>query len=310
MNNTYIVYESKYGCTQDIAKNLAMILGPAKYCTTGQWNKEYETSDFIVIGSPIYYEQVDQKIYDFVKKNIDWLQHRKVSLFCVSLMSQGAEKYLEPLKDILGECVVSMKALGGRLELSKLDAQDFWSMQNFSRTYGFSFKDKDQYDIKQIIDYGLSIKKERDCYVEIPKKELKTYVEQFLLEHNTCTLCSGYNRLVRGTPIEYTYKEGYLYLLSEGGTKFANLLLNEQVSIAVYEVYTGMNNLAGMQITGSAQIIEDDSKDYRLFMVEKGIEENQLPSPLHLIKIKIEKVEFLWFEFKKMGYGIKQYFQF
>ena len=36
------------------------------------------------------------------------------------------------------------------------------------------------------------------------------------------------------------YNDGYMYILSEGGFKFANLLLNDNVSVAIYEQFHGM----------------------------------------------------------------------
>ncbi len=310
MNKTFVVYESKYGATKQTAKNIAMILGPAEYCTTKEWKKEYENCQSIIIGTSIYNEQVNQEIYGFVEKNKNWLKNSKVYLFCVCLMDQGGEKYLKPLEDILGKCVVSKKSFGGRIELNKLDTKDFWALKKFSQTYGFEFKNIDIYNIREVINYGIAIKEERDFQVEMPYEELKMYVEQFLLEHSSCTLCSGYENSVRATPVDYTYKESNMYVLSEGGIKFTNLLFNEQVSLAVYEVFTGYNNLAGMQITGRADIVENESEEYKLFLKLKEINIDKLPAPLHLIKIRIEKIEFLWFKFKNMGYGIKQYFEF
>jgi len=101
--------------------------------------------------------------------------------------------------------------------------------------------------------------------------------------------------------------------LSEGGEKFANLLLNENVSIAVYEDYTGMNNLKGMQITGKASIINRNNEEYNHLLNLKGLNVDvikSLPVNMNLIKIVIEKVEFLNSKFKMEGADAKQIYEY
>ena len=54
MQKTLIIYESKYGTTEKIAKYLSLVLGPAKYCKTTEFNGEYKDFNLIILGSPIY----------------------------------------------------------------------------------------------------------------------------------------------------------------------------------------------------------------------------------------------------------------
>lgn len=86
--------------------------------------------------------------------------------------------------------------------------------------------------------------------------ELKKYIDEFIKEHNTCTLDTGYKEFVIATPIEYMYTEDVFYFITEGGLKFNGILQNHNVSIAIYDNYTGMSNLKGLQIQGKAEIIE------------------------------------------------------
>lgn len=97
---------------------------------------------------------------------------------------------------------------------------------------------------------------------------------------------------MRCTPIEYTYREGALYLLSEGGERFAHLMLNRQVSVAVYNKYTGMASLGGVQITGTAAIVDQGSTEYAEILELKGLNPDQfvaLPMDLNLIRIDIRR---------------------
>ena len=85
--------------------------------------------------------------------------------------------------------------------------------------------------------------------------------------------------------------------------------MNSNVSLAVYEDYTTMNNLAGMQISGSASLIDLKSQEYLDILKLKGLNPNvisRLQINMNIIKIKIDKVEFLYSKFKDMGFDVKQ----
>jgi hypothetical protein len=102
---------------------------------------------------------------------------------------------------------------------------------------------------------------------------------------------------------------GFFYILSEGGEKFANILRNPKVSLCIYNEYQGMNELGGIQITGSAELVGTGTGEYTSVLNKKGLDLdkiNKLPISLNMIKITISKMEFLWSEFAKMGYDVKQ----
>ena len=250
MQKTLIIYESKYGTTEKIAKYLSLVLGPAKYCTTTEFRAEFKDFDLIVIGSPIYSGKITPKISDFIEENINWLKNKKIAIFCTCISREDGNENLIKLEKILGD-VLLKRALGGILKLNRLDGEDSQSLKEFSEKIGFNLNDTDNFNLEEVINYGLELKLIKDDLIPVMSfLQLKEAIEEFLNSHNTCTLSTSYKERVRSTPIEYNYNNGYIYLLSEGGEKFANLLLNNKVSLAVYEGYTGMNNLAGMQITG------------------------------------------------------------
>ncbi|SHE48295.1 pyridoxamine 5'-phosphate oxidase family protein [Caloramator proteoclasticus] len=169
-------------------------------------------------------------------------------------------------------------------------------------------------NIEIICKLSKELKVLRDKLVikEMPTEKLKFFVEEYINSNTTCILTTcGIG--VRATPIEYTYKDGYLYFLTEGGEKFSNLYLNNRVSIAIYDKYQGMNKLFGMQIEGEAYFVEFASNEYKKIVDLKGYKfENivNLPFKLNMIKVKINKVEFLNSKFKQMGYDAKQIFYF
>ena len=104
---------------------------------------------------------------------------------------------------------------------------------------------------------------------------------------------------VRATPIEYSYIDGYLYFLSEGGEKFSHLLINPYVSVEVNDNYAGFDNINGLQITGNVQIIPFESSEYKRISILKGLNSESLAKlPFQLNMLKVIPVRFKYFLLK------------
>lgn len=149
--------------------------------------------------------------------------------------------------------------------------------------------------------------------VQMERDRLLAEIEKFILSHNTCALATGYGGFVRCTPIEYTYWDGKFWLLSEGGLKFKALECNKKVCLAIFDSYSGFDQLCGMQISGTAELVTPWSEEYMdLLEVKKLSAENlkKLPITMHLIKITPNQIDFLWSEFKKMGFSARQHVSF
>ena len=313
MQKTLLIYESKYGTTEKIARYLQMVLGPAKYCRTDEFKDLYKDFDFIVIGSPVYSGKLEPQIYQFVENNLDWLKEKPVALFCTCLNPSDGDENLNDLAKIIGE-VVDKNVLGGVLKQSTLNEEDKKALQLFSEKIGFKLEDMDNFNLENILKYALELKLiKEDMMPKAPSPKVKESIEKFLTSHNTCTLSTSYKNRVRSTPIEYIYINGFMYILSEGGEKFSNIPLNKNVSMAVYEDYTSMNSLAGMQITGSAYILPEDTDEYYDVIKMKGLNKNfikNMPFNMNIIKIELEKIEFLYSKFKEMGFEPNQIYFF
>jgi menaquinone-dependent protoporphyrinogen IX oxidase/uncharacterized protein YhbP (UPF0306 family) len=310
MVKTLILYQSKYGFTEMIAKSLSLVLGPAKYCKTSELKGNYNDFEVIVICTPVYSEVVDNNILEYVTKNADWLKQKKVVLICTCLAENRTDHYLKPLKNILGQSVRFEKAIGGELFIDKLSKPDFELLKRFCDKTGFPFKDHHLFNKGKFIELALDIKKIKDEGPKVMEEPiLRTHIENFIKAHNTCTLATGHEKKVRATPIEYTWMDDCLYVLSEGGEKFANILLNPNVSVCIYDPYKKMNELGGMQIMGVAEIVDIGSDEYISLLAQKELKFDRiisLPVALNLIKIRIQKIEFLWSGFEKLGYDVKQ----
>ena len=162
MLSTLLIYESIYGSTEKVAKNLALIMGPARYCRTDEVKDNYKNFDMIVIGSPVYREKLDSRIIKFLEKNLDWLKEKKVALFCTCLAGQGGERYLQGLIELLGDCVVVSKSIAGNLELGKLKEKDYKDITSFFNKFHIQQEDKLGLNMNQITEFGCELIKVRD----------------------------------------------------------------------------------------------------------------------------------------------------
>lgn len=314
MQRTLIVYFSKYGSTQEVAELMAKILGPAMCITPDNFDEKYYDVNLVLIVSPIYYEKLDQKIQDFIIQNKDWLKGRMVALLVLAMSEALGIEIIKPFEEMLGDSVIWSGVTLGRITINKLDEYDKNELEKFYRITGTPFEDNDGISIEKIVNFSLKIKDEREKRIDAPSSaDLRESIKNFMKEHNTCVLATGFKTNIRSTPIEYTYNDGNIYIISEGGEKFANIALNKKVSISIFNQYTGMNNLMGLVLTGNAQIIDRDSEAYQKVIEEKNISYQkimELPFYLNILKIELEKAEFLSSNFILEGYNSKQIYYF
>ena len=308
MNKTLFVYETKYGSTCSIVQKLALILGPSAITAPTDFCEKYLDFDSVVIGSPIYSEKILPGILQFVAEHLEWLRTRKVAFFTVGL-SPSAEAPLSEVLKTLGGCVVWAGMFGGVLNPALLDEADAQAMRRFEAMTGYSIAYKDLSDDSALANKAIALKRALKNSLTMPENELQKRIDAFLTTHNTCALCTGSGDRVRATPIEYTYTGGAFYFLSEGGEKFAHLLVNPSVSIAVFDLYEGFQKLAGLQISGEAEVIPADSTEYAQILSVKGLNYTNiknLPVALNMIKVSLTGCEFLSSALGREGYDVKQ----
>lgn len=163
-----------------------------------------------------------------------------------------------------------------------------------------------QQEWKQAAEYWE--KKDNDS-VKMDRNRLKQAIEEYIQANNTCALATGAGDFVRCTPIEYSYHDGCFWMFSEGGRKFEGLSQNLNVCLAIYDKYDGFGSLHGMQVTGRAELIEPFSERYNAHAVWKKIPLEalkKLDSPMHLICVHPERIDYLCSDFKKQGCSSRQ----
>ena len=144
----------------------------------------------------------------------------------------------------------------------------------------------------------------------MPTDELRAAIDDFLAGHNTCALATGSGDFVRCTPLEYTWRDGAIWIFSEGGLKFRGLKGNKNVSTAVFEPYDGFGKLASVQVTGTAKLVDADDPAFAEAAAAKGIPAaalEKIASRLHLIKIVPSRIDYLCSDLKAQGYDARQH---
>jgi hypothetical protein len=281
MKKTLVLFESKNGFTKKIAEEVSLILGNAKCVCLTELESHTKDYEVIVICVPFYSEKIESGTLEHLCKNADRLSQKKLIVLCTCRTKSKAVQYLQPLESIFGERIVYSTII-----------------------------ESEHFNEEKFVELVLELKMLRELRSEaLEEKKLEQCVEDFIKGHNTCSLSTGYGRRVRATPIEYIYLNKALYVLSEGGEKFANILLNPNVSVGIFNDYKNMSQLGGMQLTGFAEIIEIGCDEYCSVLVLKNLKYEQitaLPIALNMIKISIRKAEFLWSGFREFNCDSKQ----
>ncbi len=307
MDRTLIVYSTKYGSTRRLADKLARILGPAAAVAPAEFCPQHREYESVVLGSPVYGGEVLPEIEDFVANHCGWLLTKKVALFAAGLMPFTA--CFDGIRAALGDSVVWNGAFGSVLDPAAVDEADLPALQQFAMVTGADIEYRDCRDDAALADQALALRRALKNTRSLTKAALKKRIDEFLFAHNTCTLCTGHGNEVRATPIEYIYHGGALYFLSEGGEKFAHLLVNPAVSAAVYDAYTGFASLNGLQMTGTAELVDERSDTYKDVLAYKGLNSEalkRLPVGLHMVRMCIARCDFLSAVMRQDGYEARQ----
>jgi len=308
MQRTCIIYESKYGSTAGIARAIALVLGPARTCRPEEFSGDLRSFDLFVIGTPIYNGNVAPSIRRFVETNAIWLRKKPVAFFCTCLNLHKGHEYLKELRSVVGGDAPAV-AFGGRMEVLRLDRDDLTALSLYAKKTDFTLEDRDLTDIGTVTAFALALREKMGCSGQMAGSEIKKAIEDYLQAHHTCVLATGHDDQVRATTVDYLFDNGKICIYSEGGEKFAHLLRNPAAALAVYDDYTSMDDIAGLQIAGTAEILRPGDTGHAEALELCGIDPERLRAlntDLNVIRITPAKAEFLNAAFKHQGYAMRQ----
>lgn len=157
---------------------------------------------------------------------------------------------------------------------------------------------------------GYWLEKDKNS-VHMDREALEEELETFIDAHTVCALATAdLKGNVRCTPIEYCFLDRKFWMLSEGGLKFRGLEQNKRVSLAIFDSNPDFGTLGGMQVSGTAEIIEPWTEEYLALLKYRHIPEKtmrQLPEPLNLICVTPEEIDYLNSGLKEQGYSSRQH---
>ncbi|MBM4311610.1 MAG: pyridoxamine 5'-phosphate oxidase family protein [Deltaproteobacteria bacterium] len=135
------------------------------------------------------------------------------------------------------------------------------------------------------------------------KKELEKEIIEYLGKKHPCSLATcGKDGIPRISVVDYMNDGLTIYILSEGGQKFQNILENNHVAIGIGTSARTSLSVRGVNIQGIAEIFDDTTKEFahalELFkpiiasMVEDtGGKPLKIPKgAIHLIRVKPTKM--------------------
>ena len=130
-------------------------------------------------------------------------------------------------------------------------------------------------------------------------KAFEKVLLKFLKEQNVLHLCTCKNNLPRATPIEYRLHGLTFYILSEGGGKFNNLKVNNNVSFSIAAPYDSNKDYwgaKGVQVWGKAKVysmktnprrFKDALKKMKVYETMKKMGMKDLPPQINYRIIEI-----------------------
>lgn len=290
METTLVIYE-RDPALRPVAALAAKLLGPSRLVELGSGleNPAHFACVAFVFSPEALPEggRMSAAAAGFFAGRQNQLRAKRLALLCVSDDLRASGAVLEEMQKLLGSCIYDFVRLPEAPAGGKEDAP--------CRT--------------RLAERLIQLKRRLRAAPDMPRGLLEEEISKILLAHNTCTLCTGTGTFLRATPLEYVYREGALYLISEGGEKFACLAANPRAAVAVYSPYTDFDSLEGLQIEGEASLVRPFSEEYLRVMEARELTEERLralPASLGLIRVRPTRIEALRGEFKKEGYRTRQ----
>lgn len=312
MRSTLFISEDHYGTSNKVADILALVLGYGKSVDISDAPEDISKYDNLMLILGFYSNHTGEKIKKYLSTRTEIIKNKRIGIIGVGLCEKDIVNYVLCLKNVIGKEVEAVDFVLGEINEDKFTENDKNIINDFSEKNEIELLENEGFDEKKVFDiadrlsgiFNKPLKK-------LTKQELFEEINKFIINNNTCALATGIGDYVRNTPIEYTYYNNNFYFISEGGFKFKGVLQNSNVSITIFDKYTSMSELKGMQVTGKSEIIPCWSEEYIQVIKFKGLNINflrNLPVNLYLIKVVPQAFEFLNTDFKEKGADSKQYY--
>jgi menaquinone-dependent protoporphyrinogen IX oxidase len=312
MRNTLYISESHYGTSKRVADILSLIVGYGKSIDIKDAPRYTSKYNSLVLVFSFYGLDTAKKIKEYLTCIKMGLKNKKIAVVGVGLSQNDMENYLLDIEKSMDRKADIVEFIEGQLRVNELTDKDKDILTKFFKKKYMSLMDMGTFDEGKVFEasdrIGRVLNKPNN---EMNTEELIDEINKFITSHNTCALATSCGEFVRNTPIEYTYYKGNFYFISEGGLKFKGILKNPKVCIAIFNGYTSMKEVKGIQVSGKSEIIPYLCDEYlEIFAFKKITLESirNLPVTLNLIKVVPEVFELLNTDFNNIGFDSKQYY--
>ncbi|MBE6052134.1 MAG: flavodoxin [Clostridium sp.] len=310
MRKNLIIYETNYGTSKKVAKIFSLILGASKVFNINDNPNNINVYDNVVFIFGFHGYTTAEKINKYIADNREELLKKRIAIIGVGISKQDLNRYSDVLTTTLQKDVDFKEFIEGELRLNKLTDEDKKELEGFLAKVGMPFIDMGKFKPEQAYEVAEKCTEVINSAEKVvDDKVLMEEIKKFILSHNTCALATGVNDFIRCTPIEFAYFNDKFYFITEGGLKFKGILQNPKVCIGIFDNYNGMDKIKGLQVTGTAELVDNDTYEYEEVMKLKGIQLkvlDNIPINLNIVRVKVDKYEFLNSYFKKIGFDSKQ----
>ena len=275
-----VVYAAD-GAAETSVRQFASIIGSARCCRLADFTAEYfESHDFFIIGGTLEKGHVTADLAGFVSANLERLKEKRLAFFTFG-----------------GTAVETAPVLASLA--AAIPADGVFAKEHIpGGEHGV--------DDPALAAAAMRIRARfRALRPPMQPEEIKRRVEDILGSEAYIILCTGAGTELRATTVGYKYLDGCVYAMCEGAEKFANILLNPRVALALYR----MPDYDGLQATGSASVLYPGTEAYRQACELLGKDHARLtglPFALNLLVVKLHKAEYYSAKMRAEGYDSKQ----
>ena len=262
-------------------RQFASIIGSARCCRLEDFTPDYfESHDYFIIGGTLEKGHVTADLSGFLARNLDRLKGKQVAFFALG----GTAAETAPV----------LASLAAGLPTDGVFASEHVP----GGEHGI--------DTPSLVAAALRIRARfREMRPLMQPEEVRRRVEDILNAEAYIILCTGAGTQLRATTLGYKYRNGCVYAFCEGAEKFANILLNPRVALALYR----MPDYDGLQATGSASVLYPGTDAYREMCELLGKDHQRLtslPFALNGLVVKLHKAEYYSAKMRQDGYDSKQ----
>lgn len=305
MNNTLIINDGNYKISMKLGNILSLILMNAKNIEVNYAPIDISNYNNIVLVFSTYEINTKENVKEYLEHVKYMIRDVKLVVVCVGAC-KNINDYLDEIYKTLGRKADFIVFIDKNKSNEYKTDKKIKNIKE-SKNINYIIDDINEEDVIKVCDdiykfFNESKKK-------MPKNKLLSEITKFIKEHNTCALATGNKNFIRNIPMEYNYYNKNFYFITQEGYKFKGILQSSNVSIAIFNNHTSMDNVLGMQILGKGILLDRNSNEY-LEVIENNnikIEEYKNPSfEINLLKVVPENIEFINSEFKKNGFDSKQ----